>query len=125
MTLTIKEINEMDKSLHEFSHRVGRLIPQIHSEILRKNQKQFHFGDITFSQTAVLGILKERGPLMMKDIAKSLSITTSAATGLVDRMVKPKLLKRKAHPEDRRIISIELTKKGKNLIDRVTKQKPR
>lgn len=113
----------MKKNLREFSRKVGYLIPQIHSEIFTKWQKQFDFGDITFSQTVVLGILKEKGTLMMKDIANSLSVTTSAATGLVNRMVNLNLLKRKTDPEDRRIISIEMTKKGQDAIDRITQQK--
>lgn len=52
--------------------------------------------------------LLEKGPLLSKDIADKLSLTTGSVTALQDRLQKRELIKRKAHPKDRRAILVEL-----------------
>ncbi|MEO0508437.1 MAG: MarR family transcriptional regulator [Verrucomicrobiota bacterium] len=53
--------------------------------------------------------LLENGPLLSKDIADKLGLTTGSVTALQDRLEKREFIKRKAHPKDRRSILIELT----------------
>ena len=113
----------MEKGLYRFGQRMGQLIPRLTREIFKKETKGVDFGDVTFSQMVVLGLLKEKGALMMKEIAKNLSVTTSAATGLVGRMVNAGLLKRIYNPDDRRIISVDMTKKGGMAIERIVKKR--
>jgi len=53
----------------------------------------------------------------MKDVADYLSITPPSATSLIDNLIGSGLITRKLNLEDRRIIRIEITKKGSSFIN--------
>lgn len=114
----------MDTRLHDFIRKIDYLIPQMQKGLLfSKEMKKSCLREISISQMVVLTLLKDGEKTIMKDIAKALSVTTSAATGLVDRMVKSDFLERVSNPNDRRIISIRMTKQGKKLIDKIAQQR--
>jgi DNA-binding MarR family transcriptional regulator len=46
-------------------------------------------------------------------------VTTAAATGLVDRLVKAGYVQRVYDPSDRRIIKVKLTSKGADLVKKI------
>jgi DNA-binding MarR family transcriptional regulator len=77
---------------------------------------------ITPSQWGVLMIIKESVESTVKDVAKSLGITSSAATQLVDGLVKSGYLIRKTSTLDRRIVKLTLSKKTKTQVDKMKKQ---
>ncbi len=52
------------------------------------------------------------GPSIMREIADAMDIPVSTATGVVDRLVEKKLVRRKRTPDDRRIVKVELADKG-------------
>ena len=111
----------MDKSLYEFGQEMSKLMPRFLKEVFKYFAKTRGGGEVTMPQMSILNILKQEKQLKMKDIARSLSITTSAATGIVGRMVKAHLIKRAFDSKDRRIIYIEMTQKGSNIIDDIQK----
>lgn len=111
----------MGKSLYEFGKEMSYILPKFLREILKRQAKALSKGDITIPQMIILNLLREKDYCMMSEIAKTLSVTTSAATGIVDRMVKANLLKRVSHEKDRRVINIEITDKGKRIIDDIQK----
>ena len=113
----------MDKSLYEFGQEMARVLPRFVQEVLKRMSKPLLAGDITMSQMLILSFLREKANCKMVDIARELSITTSAITGHVDRMVRQSLVKRIANEEDRRIINIEMTEKGKKIIDNIEKMR--
>ncbi|OGW85804.1 MAG: hypothetical protein A2987_05915 [Omnitrophica bacterium RIFCSPLOWO2_01_FULL_45_10] len=59
----------------------------------------------------------------MSDLAKSLSVTTAAMTGIVDRLVREGYLRRESDPKDRRIIKIRLTAKGERAVTQILEKK--
>ncbi|MDR3570759.1 MAG: MarR family transcriptional regulator [Candidatus Pacebacteria bacterium] len=69
-----------------------------------------HKGDITPSQWAVLGLLRQ-GPLTVKEVAATLGISSSAATQLVDALVKAGHIDRAESAEDRRAVTLTMSKK--------------
>ena len=68
---------------------------------------------LTFQQAQILSFLKETPPVIMTQLAKEFSLTPSGMTGLIDRLLKQKLVVREYDPKDRRIILIRITNKGK------------
>ena len=58
----------------------------------------------------------------MSELAEHLLVSRAAVTGLVDKLVKTGFVKRKFSCEDRRIIMISLTEKGKIVISKIKKQ---
>jgi DNA-binding MarR family transcriptional regulator len=71
---------------------------------------------ITPSQLGVLMLIEEHGASTVKDIAEALTISSSAATQLVDGLVENAYVTRKEHPEDRRSVTLTLSKKTKSQI---------
>jgi len=52
-----------------------------------------------------------------KDLAAHLQISTAAASGLVDRLVRAGYVRREPHPSDRRGITVVLTEDGRRRAD--------
>jgi DNA-binding MarR family transcriptional regulator len=77
---------------------------------------------ITPSQWGVLMFIEERGESTVKDVAKALGITSSAATQLVDGLVSNGYVARETHAEDRRVVTLTLSKKTKAQVDKMKKQ---
>lgn len=71
----------------------------------------------THARMCVMGMLFHHNTLGATEIAERLELTPSAATQLVDGMVREGLVARKANVEDRRKTNIVLTTKGKKLLD--------
>lgn len=52
-----------------------------------------------------------------KDLAARLQISTAAASGLVDRLVRAGYVRREPHPSDRRGVTVVLTDEGRRRAD--------
>jgi DNA-binding MarR family transcriptional regulator len=77
------------------------------------NKSQSRSGaHITHSQLFVLGIIEKNNDIGIKEIAKKLNISSSAATQLVDGLVESGYVTRKHNPKDRRALHLELSTKG-------------
>ncbi len=113
----------MGKTIHKFAEEMSIMLPRLHREILQKQMRILAISEISLTQLAILHVLKERGTCKMTDIAKAFSITTSAATGIVERIVRSNLVKRILDPADRRVINVCLTPKGKRTINTFLKQR--
>lgn len=55
-------------------------------------------------------------PLKMSDVAKKLNVTLPTVTQIVDKLVSIELLERVRDEEDRRLVMVSITEKGKVLI---------
>lgn len=71
---------------------------------------------ITPSQWFVLGIIRRCKNSSVKNISEMLGTSSSAATQLVDGLVKNGYVKRRDNPKDHRLIQLELSPKGKKQI---------
>lgn len=54
--------------------------------------------------------------LIMSELARILDIKVNTATGIVDRLVNRKLLKRERNHGDRRVIRLYLTERGRKTV---------
>lgn len=80
--------------------------------------KKASLTSVTSSEWAVLRIIYGGNrPIPLKDIAKSLSFTSSAATQHVNNLVKKGLVVRKDSATDRRVLALTLSAKGKKQLD--------
>lgn len=75
--------------------------------------------DMSLPQFALLGQMAAHGVISMTEASAKLDITKPAVTHLVDRLEKNGFLRRRAHPNDRRIFLLELQPKGKRLVQKV------
>ena len=78
---------------------------------------------LTTSQLMVLLTLKEKKDIAIPvgNLAEQLSVSFPAVSGIVDRLVKEKLIKRRRSGEDRRLVLIELTNTGKKMVGKLSR----
>lgn len=74
---------------------------------------------MTLTQFAVLEALYHLGPMSLSDIAQKVLTTGGNLTMVVGNLEKQGLGKRQQCPEDRRMLIVVLTAKGKSLIRKV------
>ena len=73
--------------------------------------------NVSSAQLNCLLALHENGPLSPSQIAKHIMVNSSTVTGIIDRLEQKGLVKRLRISQDRRVITIELTKNGKVLAE--------
>jgi len=70
------------------------------------------------AQLKALYMLVAAGQLRMSHLASGLGVTSSTATGLVDRLVELGLAVRHEDPHDRRQVVINATEAGRSVLER-------
>ena len=68
------------------------------------------------AQMGVLFVVMQSGPVTIKELSQHFGMTSSAATQLVNELVKGGYIARKEDAVDRRKICLMLTTKGKKII---------
>ncbi|WP_025735887.1 MarR family transcriptional regulator [Mycobacterium genavense] len=76
--------------------------------------------NITIAQFRTLVILSNRGPVNLATLASLLGVQPSATGRMVDRLVAAGLIDRLPHPTSRRELIAALTKRGREVVRRVT-----
>ena len=71
---------------------------------------------LSMPQFSVLMQLHHKGVCGVSDISERFDITNAAASQLVDKLVQSGFIKREEDPQDRRAKLLNLTDKGKELI---------
>jgi MarR family transcriptional regulator, 2-MHQ and catechol-resistance regulon repressor len=74
--------------------------------------------DLGRSDFAVLEVLLHKGPQPVNVIGKKVLLTSGSITAAVDRLESRKLVHRRADPKDQRSRIVQLTKTGRDLIER-------
>jgi len=78
---------------------------------------------ITPPQFGVLFHLANCGPVTMKELSELLCLSHGAATGLVDRVHKLGLISRERLENDRRVVEVCITEKGRELLQRISNRR--
>jgi DNA-binding MarR family transcriptional regulator len=71
---------------------------------------------LSMPQFSILMQLHHRGVCGMSEVSERFEITPAAASQLVDKLVQGGLVRREEDPQDRRAKCLQLTDKGKELI---------
>jgi DNA-binding MarR family transcriptional regulator len=78
---------------------------------------------ITIPQFRTLVILSNRGEINLATLASLLGVQPSATGRMVDRLVSAGLIDRLPHPTSRRELLATLTKRGREIVRRVTEHR--
>jgi len=87
----------------------------------RSMRDRTHFAKakgLSLTQFGLLMQLRYRGNCGVSDISERFEITNPAASQLVDKLVQSNLVERAEDPNDRRAKQIQLSAKGKSLIEK-------
>jgi DNA-binding MarR family transcriptional regulator len=77
--------------------------------------------DLSVTQLRLLGILRDRQPLML-DLARVLQLEKSSVSGLVDRAAKRGLVERVDAAHDGRAVHVRITAEGRRVGRRVARR---
>ncbi len=96
--------------LQEFDDLIGTLLQRTIRDEIRIMR-----GKVTPAQFSLLRLLKaSEDGCTVSEVAKALGVTPSAITPLSDRLVAGGLVQRTRDTEDRRVVRLEITPKGKS-----------
>lgn len=95
---------------------VNELLVKIFDEILQIEEKTLrsgHFSDLSVREMHTIETIGRKDQRMMSEVAQDLGITVGTLTTSINRLIKKGYVDRKRIEEDRRVVLVELTKKGK------------
>ena len=76
---------------------------------------------LRWTEFAVLHHLDAQGPVSQRELALALRIQPSNIVGLLDELERRRLLQRSPEPTDRRRHRVELTPRGRQILERAVK----
>lgn len=71
------------------------------------------------TEMVALGIVQVEGRQTPSELARKVGMTSASATELLDRLERSKLVKREAHPTDRRKVLVDLTPRTREAVTTV------
>ena len=92
--------NDVMKGVRKLSQQYAYSTIQMHEAIARK-------AGLSGTDHKYLGFLMQKGQMTAGELSALTGLTTGAVTGLIDRLEKKKMVKRKFAAEDRRKVFIE------------------
>ncbi len=105
----MEEIMDINRTLNEVLVRLFRNINMIEERALRTGE----YKDVTTNDMHVIEAIGMDGAKNMTRVARSLEVTTGTLTIAVNSLVKKGYVDRTRSEEDRRVVLISLSEKGK------------
>jgi DNA-binding MarR family transcriptional regulator len=102
-----------------FVRTIQYLFPRIMRYLEAEASRELIGLEVTPAQMNALVVLYEPKNLPMGELAEFLGLTESAATRLVDRLLKMNLVRRDRDEVDRRVVRVRLSSYGRQLADLV------
>ncbi len=84
-----------------------------------RDREAIGYLDLSASQSHALERLATQGPLTMNEFAEMVFLERSSASRLIERLDARGLIHKNTHPDDARAVLLTLTKKGKQLQQRL------
>lgn len=115
MKFTEKTSNE------EFADFIGKVSEEIMHYATIHLMEGLLKDELSVNQYGILKVLSENGEVPMSKIAENLRVTAPAITMMVDKLEENNYVERLRDDNDRRVVQVALTKKGKEVIERARK----
>lgn len=99
--------------------KVERLLRHVAFIIKKRGREILEDFEITNPQFNALLTLREHPDITMGELCEKLFLACSTATDLIDRLEKNGYLERRRDPQDRRVIRLSISDKGRHVISEV------
>ena len=105
----------MDKA-KMIAKEISWLVPKL----LRGLRAGFLTSDeVSTSQVVTLMRIYEKGQTRVGVLSKEMRVAAPTITGVIDRLVRSAHLRRRRDKLDRRVVNVELTSKGKKVVEQL------
>ena len=108
-----------------FLTEIADALPEIMRRLVEGKPVSSHEFELTLAQARALRAVADRGGCTMGQLARSLGISMSAATELVDRLVQHRHIVRAADPNDRRLVLLRPARAAKRAHEAFLRKKRR
>jgi len=126
--LSLRELPRVE-TLEEDARRFPTLDPQavlaflsilvVAGDVERRMETHFSRYGLSQGRFVVLMLLRRRnGTMTPAEIAEAADVTRATVTGLLDLLEQDGLIARSSRKDDKRMIDVRITKKGRDLLDR-------
>jgi DNA-binding MarR family transcriptional regulator len=68
----------------------------------------------------VLSASRRLGPSSMSDLGKATAIDAATVRGIIERLRVRELIELQTNPDDRRKVTVQLTRAGQSLVEQIT-----
>jgi len=113
----------MREEIKEYVNQVIALLPDLAKAFRTDEPQEVLHMDINFPEIFVLRQLSSNEKPTMSELGKSISMDLSTLTRTVDKLIKKEFAARKRDPEDRRMVRVAITAKGRKTISRFEEQR--
>lgn len=100
--------------------KTGHLMGKLHRSLKRNYDKQLKEFGLTPCQFEVLMTLWEEDNILLSELGKRVSRDGPTITGVIDRMERKMLVKRKRDSNDRRVVKVILTAKSNGMKEELS-----
>jgi DNA-binding MarR family transcriptional regulator len=104
------------KSKTELTSEVMELFQALAHSRMHYQFKPWQHLHVPLAQLKSLFLIHIKGSVSVRDLAFDLGVTPGNVTSIIDRLVGQGLVTRRENPEDRRIVLLHLTDKGRKII---------
>ena len=103
---------------------VTALFDEMNNKLMKSSQETLLkiYKNLTIAEANAIYAIGPDGPKTMKQIAETLGVAVSTPTRTIDRLLEKEFVNRTVGKKDRRQLLIELTPKGKKLLDDIDKE---
>ena len=101
--------------MESFVNEIQRIFPKLMHYLSMEEIRELTGLGVTPSHVNAILVLLFNDSMTMGELSSEIYMTESAATRLVDRLVKMNLVKRKGDSNDRRVVRVILTSYGRQL----------
>ena len=103
---------------------VTALFDEMNNKLMKSSQETLLkiYKNLTIAEANAIYAIGPDGPKTMKQIAETLGVAVSTPTRTIDRLLEKGFVNRTVGKKDRRQLLIELTPKGKELLEDIDKE---
>ncbi len=98
--------------------RASRVLVAIAAKSLAETSNE-----VTLAQYRSMVVLSECGSATVVKLSDAVGVTPPTATRMCDRLLKKGLISREVSKDDRREMNLQLTERGRELIDKVARER--
>lgn len=103
----------------DLSRDISRLMLDIIKDGMQTAARQASELGLKPPQMMFLVMLADRGRTSMRDISREMALHPAAVTRFVDQLIERGLVERMRDESDRRVVRVDLTPEGRNVIERI------
>ena len=108
---------QLDVSSDAYVERISDLFVRVMQKTLTEDlMEELAKGQVTSSLLAAMWHIDQHGTCSVRSVAEGMAVTFSAASQLVDRLVKRGLATRQEAKQDRRLCDVSLTPDGQRIV---------